>query len=219
MGMDIDIYQDVVCPWCRIGKAHLEQALADWHGEPVNVRFHPFQLEPDAGESPEPLVNHFRRRGMGGDVSAVTAPVVRAGAAAGLHFNFETEQMVNTFNAHRLFALVPEANHAALIDALHTALFEHGANVNDLATLADIAAGIGEDREGVLTALQSSAGIDETRAALNRAQGIVQGGVPFFVIDNRYALSGAQPAATIRAALDQVERERTTSLSSVGSAD
>ncbi|MCC6314389.1 MAG: DsbA family oxidoreductase [Thermomicrobiales bacterium] len=199
--MIVDVYHDIVCPWCRIGKAHLDQALSAWDGPPVEVRWRPFLLNPEAGPEPTDLMTYFREHHGVADPSQIFARVEQAGANAGLRFRFDRALSVPTRDAHRLLALTAPERQPALLDALHHAYFEEGANLADLETLADLAGDVGEDRAGMLRRLRAGEGTDALEDALRQSAGIVQGGVPFFVFDDRYALSGAQPPEMMLRAL------------------
>ena len=199
--MRIDVYHDIVCPWCRIGKRHLDLALAQWDGPPPEVRWQPFLLNPDAPEQPVSLTEYFRTVKGVPDARPMFERVERVGAWVGLRFAFDRAVSARNGDAHRLLLLAPTDRQPALLDALHHAYFEEGADVSDRATLADIAAGVGQDRDAVLVALERGDGLVELQGALRDGHALVQGGVPFFVFDDRYALSGAQPPETILEAM------------------
>lgn len=206
--MLIDVYHDIVCPWCRIGKRNLELALARWDGSPVEVRWHPYLLNPDAPDEAIPLFDYFRTARGVPDPRPLFERVGRAGAGVGLRFDFDRTLSGRTDEAHRLLLLAPRERQPALLDALHRAHFEEGADISDRATLAGIAAGEGEDSAAVLAALDRGDGLAELHGELRQSHAIVQGGVPFFVFDNRYALSGAQPPDTILGAMSAAESAR-----------
>jgi predicted DsbA family dithiol-disulfide isomerase len=195
--MRIDAYHDIVCPWCRIGKRHLDLALERWDGPPPEVRWRPFLLNPEAPQPSVPLAEYFRAVKGVPDARPVFERVERVGAAVGLRFDFDRALSARTEDAHRLLLLTPPDRRPALLDGLHRAYFEEGADLSDRATLADIAAAAGGDRSAVLAALDRGDGLVELQGELRQAHAIVQGGVPFFVFDDRYALSGAQPPETI----------------------
>ncbi|HEX5499122.1 MAG TPA: DsbA family protein, partial [Thermomicrobiales bacterium] len=87
--MHIDLYHDTVCPWCRIGKRHLARAIAEWTGEPVEVRYHPFLLDPDLPDEGEPFLDYFKERKGIADPAPVFDRVTAMGAGAGLDFRFD----------------------------------------------------------------------------------------------------------------------------------
>src|SRR5690606_34328049 len=139
--MQIDVFSDTVCPWCRIGKRHLELALADWTGEPVTVRYRSFFLDPNIPAEGRDFKAHMTAKG-GGRIPLeqfFDTPRQR-GAAVGLTFNFEDiEKAPNTMLSHRLAYLTPEARRGEMLDALYAAYFEHGRDIGDTETLIDIA--------------------------------------------------------------------------------
>lgn len=201
--MNIDVYHDIACPWCRIGKANLEAALQRWDGKPVTVTWKPFLLETGLPAAGTPASEHYRRKFGAENIAPMFERVRGAGRTAGVTFNFEEAIRAPSDDAHRLIWLAPESARASILEGLHEAYFNQGKNVADLETLADIAAAAGLDRIEMLTRLQSDEGKAETAADINGAQQLGVTGVPFFVFDNRYALSGAQPPETILAAMKQ----------------
>ncbi len=208
--MHIDVYHDIVCPWCRIGKRNLELALERWDGSPVEVRWRPYLLNPDAPDEAVPLFDYFRTARGVADPRPMFERVERAGEGVGLRFDFGRALSGRTDEAHRLLLLTPAERQTAVLDALHHAYFEQGADISDRATLADIAATAGEDRDAVLAALERGDGLAELQGELRQAHALVQGGVPFFVFDNRYALSGAQPPDVILEAMRATEAANAT---------
>jgi predicted DsbA family dithiol-disulfide isomerase len=200
--VNIDVYHDIPCPWCRIGKANLE-ALQRWDGEPVTVTWKPFLLETGLPAEGTPASEHYKRKFGEENIAPMFERVRGAGRNAGVDFNFEDAIRAPSEDAHRLIWLAPEPTRTAILEGLHEAYFNQGRNVADLETLADIAAAAGLDRAEMLARLQSDEGKAETTAAITGAQQMGVTGVPFFVFDNRYALSGAQPPETILTAMRQ----------------
>ena len=205
--MHIQVFSDIVCPWCRIGKRHLELALADWaaeSAEPVSVAYRSFFLDPTIPPEGRDFRAHMSAKG-GGRVPLeqfFSAPRER-GAAAGLTFNFEQiEKAPNTLLAHRLVYLAPPAERGALLDALYSAYFEFGRDVGDADTLAEIAAAAGRPAAAEAL-LNSDAGTADVLADVAFARQAGISGVPFFIINDRLAFSGAQPPATILRVLRQ----------------
>lgn len=203
--IEIDLFQDVVCPWCRIGKAHLEQALARWQGAPVVVRYHPFFLNPGVPEEGYDFLPYMRSRfGASFEPEQIFGRVTQVGADAGLKFNFDRiEKSPNTLKAHRLIALTPDDQKSALIDALYDAYFRDGRDIGNPNVLADIAAETGLDRDQVAVWLAGDKGEAETLAEMQWAADLGITGVPMFVFNGQFALSGAQPVPTLIAALDR----------------
>jgi predicted DsbA family dithiol-disulfide isomerase len=206
--LQIDVYHDIPCPWCRIGKANLEAALQEWDGEPVTIAWKPFLLDPDVSTTGVPLEEFYRAKFGPDNFRAMLERVTGAGRNAGVEFNWEKAIRAPSQDAHRLNWLAPEEKKTAVLEGLQRAYFNEGKNVADLATLADVAAAAGMDREETLRRLQSGEGSAEIEEVIAQAHLLGVTGVPFFVFDDRYALSGAQPPQTILAAMRQTVEDR-----------
>jgi len=202
MDLVVDVYHDISCPWCRIGKANLDAALAAMEGPRPVVRYRPFLLDPDAPESGRPLADHFREAKGIADPAPFLERAGRAGAEAGLRFRFDRALAAQTRDAHRLLLLAPSDWQSDLLDAMHVAHFERGADLSDLATLTRIAGEAGMDAAEALDLLESGAGTLELQQELRASHRVVPGGVPWFVFGPRHALSGAQPPETMREAIE-----------------
>ncbi len=206
--MKIDVFHDTVCPWCRIGKAHLQQALAGWdqEGESVEVNYHAFFLDAHIPPEGRPFREHMLAKGGGRiPLERFFAGPRQAGAAAGLTFNFEQIEVApNSMLSHRLVALAPAGKKEAVLDAIYAAYFEEGQDIGDLDVLLDIAAAQGLDREETRRALEGDAGTAEVLADVQRARAAGITGVPFFIINDQYTFSGAQPSHLIARLLQQV---------------
>lgn len=203
--LKIDVVSDVVCPWCFIGKRHLDRALELWRAEQpdcaVTVHWRPFFLNPDTPEAGEPY-RPFLEKKFGGpkQLEEIWQRVSAAGRTAGIEFAFEKiELRANTLNAHRLIhhaqaKVGADATvTAALVEALFAAQFLEGRHVGDRAVLADVAAACGMDRAAVLSYLESDDDAEAVRGGGSEAQRMGISGVPFFIFDQRLAASGAQP--------------------------
>jgi predicted DsbA family dithiol-disulfide isomerase len=213
--MNIDIWSDVVCPWCFIGKRQLDAALDEWRNagedEPV-VTWRPFELNPQLPAEGIARDAYVAAKFGGRRSEDVYARVRAAGARHGIDFAFDRiERQPNTRLAHCLIAAAREADppgpalQSAVKEALMRAFFLDGIDLTDVRNLADIAASAGLERalaERSLTdaAMHERIGEDERRA---RAMGIE--GVPFFVFDDRLAVSGAQGTAALVEAMRQAE--------------
>ena len=192
----LDIMSDPICPWCYIGKAHLDRALSAHPDHPFVIEWHPFQLNPDM-----PPAGMDRRAYLegkfGGKEGAVKAyaPVVEHAKNAGLNINFEGMQRTpNTMNAHRLIHWAGiEGRQTAAVSALFKAYFVDARDIGDVEVLSDIADGIEMDASVVARLLESDADIDDIRArdAHSRQMGISS--VPTFIIGGKHAVPGAQP--------------------------
>ena len=205
--MQIDLFHDTACPWCRIGKRHLQLALAQWEGEPVQVRYRTFFLNeriPTAGEDFRP----YMQAKVGGRIplEQMFAGPRQAGERVGLRFDFEAITRVpNTLLSHRLIALAPHDHQEAVIDAVYAAYFEQGRDIGDLDVLVDVAGAVGLDRAALRALLLSDAGQEQVLADVRWAQEAGISGVPFFIVDNKYAWSGAQPPDAILQMLRQID--------------
>ncbi len=197
--MQIDVYHDTVCPWCRIGKRNLQLALDSWDGEEVTVNYRTFFLNPDVPPEGYPFQAYMQAKG-GGQVQLEQwfAAPREAGRRAGLTFNFESiEYAPNSALSHQLIALAPEDKREAVIDAIYTAYFEEGRNIGALNVLVEIAGAHGLETDTIHQALLQNAKQAEimSEVATSRTLGVT--GVPFFVVNNRLAFSGAQPPSVI----------------------
>ncbi len=210
--LTIDIVSDLVCPWCFIGKRHLEAALASM-GESapqVQIRWHPFQLNPDLPLAGITRKSYIENKFGGAQRAAeIYARVKQAGLATGLDLQFDKiSQQPNTLAGHAFVALAQEEGKGdAVVEALFKAYFEDGVFIGDVNTLADIGAAQGIAREKIESALNDPQTLQNVAAqdANVRAQGI--SGVPFFVIGQKYSLSGAQPPDAIRQAIERALAE------------
>ena len=206
--MRIDIWSDVVCPWCWIGKRRFQRGLellgAD--APQVEVHWHPFLLDPDAGTEPVPLREAYARKFGGPERTAQMLASTQATARAeGLPFDFDRDQVrVTTLHAHRLLWLAAREGDADRVgEALFHAHFAEGHNLADLKVLvaAGIAGGLPEARIRAL--LAGDEGEAEVRAQFAQAQAMGIRSVPTFLIDGRIAVQGAQPPEAFAQALLQ----------------
>jgi predicted DsbA family dithiol-disulfide isomerase len=208
----LDIMSDPICPWCYIGKTHLDRALAQRPDHPFLITWHPFQLNP---EMPKEGVDRraYLEGKFGGKEGAIKAyaPVVEHAEKAGLSINFEGIQKTpNTLDAHRLIHWAGiEGHQNAVVDALFTAYFVDGRDIGDTDVLADIADSCGMDASVVLRLL----GTDEDRRdivdrdAAARGMGITS--VPTFIVASQHAVPGAQPTELWLKVLDDLAQGAT----------
>ncbi|MEU4771104.1 DsbA family oxidoreductase [Micromonospora sp. NPDC023644] len=205
--MEIEIYADVVCPWCYIGKRRLEQALESYDGE-VTVRYRPFQLDPSPVSEPRPLVDAMAAKFGGPDrVRQMFGQVTEVAAQVGLKLDFDRAVAANTFDAHRLVAWATDRGRAAEIaDALYRAHFTDGVDVGSRDALAALAAEVGLDAAEARRFLDSDERVAELSDELATARQIGVTSVPTFVLAGRYAVTGAQEPETLLAALAEVDR-------------
>ena len=205
----IDFVSDVVCPWCAVGLASLEQALARTRGEvEADLHFQPFELNPDMAPEGEDAVEHLRRKyGMpAAQLEANQQAIVERGAALGFTFDMERRQRIyNTFDAHRLLHWAEaEGRQRALKHALLRAYFTEGRDVSDHATLAEIAASAGLPGEGAREVLESGAWADEVRIGERFFQSHGIRSVPAVILERKHLVSGGQPPEVFEQALRQV---------------
>ncbi|MEO0564444.1 MAG: DsbA family oxidoreductase [Chloroflexota bacterium] len=207
--MRIDLYHDTVCPWCRIGKAHMHQALKQWQGDPVEVHYHTFYLNPDIPTEGYNFREYMTAKGDGQvPLEGWFARPREMGEQVGLKFNFENiEHAPNTTLSHRLIALAPTDQQESMIDAVYAAYFEHGRNIGALDVLLDIATEQGLDRESTREALTGDAETASVAADVQQARQLGVTGVPFFVFNQRYAFSGAQPTEVFLQVMEKVATE------------
>lgn len=205
--MHIDIFHDTVCPWCRIGKRHLQLALAEWDGEPVTVRYRAFFLNPNIPPEGYDFRPYMLAKGGGRlTLEDFFAGPRQRGAAVGLTFNFEAiERAPNSLLSHRLVYLAPEERRPDVLEAVYAAYFEHGRDIGDVDVLADIARETGLDAAAIRAQLATDAAESEVVADVDFARQAGISGVPFFIFNNRYAFSGAQPVEVIRRVMESDE--------------
>ncbi|MFD7009426.1 MULTISPECIES: DsbA family protein [Rhodococcus] len=194
--IEIEIWSDVACPWCYIGKHRFLSALAEFEGrDRVNVVWRSYQLSPETpvGERRSELDALVESKGMPAEqVRQMFGHVARTAADEGLSLDFDTVIAANTFDAHRLIHLAGDERDA-VVEALFRAHFGEGAVIDDREVLVDIASRAGLDADTVRAELESDAGADAVRADLETARRLQVSAVPFFVANRRVAVSGAQP--------------------------
>lgn len=207
----VDVWSDIACPWCYIGKRKFEAGATQFGGE-VEIEYHSFELAPDTpvdfdGSETDFLAGH---KGIPRDrVAGMLERVTGIAEQVGLHYDYEALQHTNTIRAHELLHYAKaRGRQLDLQERLFKAYFEEGRHVGRIEDLADLAAEIGLDRSDVIRSLTENEYLSAVDA--DKAQALEYGiqGVPFFVIDGRYGISGAQEAETFAAALQQVKDEK-----------
>jgi len=197
----VEIWSDVVCPWCYVGKRRFEAALARFpHAGEVDVEWKSFELDPGAkptaelrGTHAEQLQAKFGRSRA--EIDAMLDRVTRMAAGEGLDFRFDLNRGGNSFDAHRLLHLAKaRGRQDAMKERLDRGTFTEGLAVSDHAELTALAVETGLDEAEVRDVLASDRYADAVRADEAEARALGISGVPFFVIDRRYGVSGAQPA-------------------------
>lgn len=221
--MQIEIWSDVVCPWCYIGTRRLQTALADLpHADDVEVVYRSFQLDPAAPSEPTETVAESLGRKYGGGPAAGQQMIDRVEAVAaeeGLVFRLGRAQRVGTVDAHRLLHLALEdgpATQRALKEELLAAYFTRADNVADHDVLRAAAATVGLDAARVDEVLAGGAYAEAVEADIRQAAAYGATGVPFFVVDQKYGVSGAQPADTFRQVLQRAWDDSHPTLQTVG---
>lgn len=204
--MTVEIWSDIMCPFCYIGKRRFEAGLARFpERDKVNIIWRSFQLDPGLKTDPSMSVNQLLARKKGWSVeqaAMMNARVTGMAREAGLDYHLDKAVVANSLDAHRFSHLA--AKHGVqdqAEEALFHAYFTEGKNTADHEVLAAIGAQLGIDRQETLDMLASDAYTDAVEQDIARAQQIGVQGVPFFVVDNRYAVSGAQESETFAGAL------------------
>jgi predicted DsbA family dithiol-disulfide isomerase len=205
--MRVDIWSDVVCPWCYVGKARFESALSTFdHRDEVEVVYHAFELDPsyprDKHETSIAMLTS--KYGMT-EADALAADGRVAGLAAAEGLGFEAYRPVgNTFDTHRVLALgLAKGVQPELLSAVNQAYFAEAKMIFDRDVISGIAAGAGLDAALVGDVLDGDAYADEVRKDEAQARDLGLTGVPFYVFDMALGASGAQPAQTFTSALNQ----------------
>jgi len=209
--MKIDVYSDMVCPWCRIGKKNMNDAIEVWQeqsGQEIEVSYHAYQLDPTLPPEGLPF-NSVMEKKMGGAerLGPMLQRVTAAGSDVGVTFRFDkVERMPNTVLAHRVTALLPQEDEATWIEAVMKAYFEDGRDIAKLDVLLEIASELGLDAAEARRLLENGEGLEAVEKDMTAAKEIGISGVPFFIIDNKYALSGAYPSAQFLEAFKKISQ-------------
>ncbi len=204
----VDVVSDVVCPWCYLGKARLEQAVAAVSGEVlVTVNWRPYQLNPDMPAGGVDHKAHLAEK-LGGPeaVAQSHARLTELGRQDGIAFNFDGVKISpNTLDAHRLLRWAAnEGRQNEVADALFRAYFAEGLDIGDRAVLSGIAAKVGLDKAVIDALLASDADKDSIGKEVDMARDMGVTGVPCFIIDNKYAVMGAQPVDVLANAFREI---------------
>ncbi|MGW9114968.1 DsbA family oxidoreductase [Microbacterium sp. NPDC055683] len=223
----IDVWSDIACPWCYIGKRNLEAGLADAASDAdapqVEVTFHSFELSPDTpvdfdGSEVDFLSGH---KGMPVEkVQQMLDRVTGVAADAGLEYRFDRLQHTNTVKAHELIHFAKaNGRQLELTERLMRAYFTEGRHVGRIDDLVALAEEVGLDADEARAALESGRHLADVRADQDQARAYGINGVPFFVIDGRYGVSGAQPPQAFAQVARQVWAERRGTTERGGAAD
>jgi predicted DsbA family dithiol-disulfide isomerase len=207
--MQIEVWSDVVCPWCYIGKRRLQSALEQRGlADDVEIVHRAFQLDPTASTTTEPTIDHLAAKyGVSRDEAlAMMTNVTEVAAAEGLDYHLDLCMTGNTRDAHRLALWAQEQDPAIadqLLEAMYSAYFEQGRGVFTTDDLVAFASEVGLDADAAREMLSGTAYLDQVVQDQVLARTFGANGVPFFVIDRAYGVSGAQPVEVFLDAIDQ----------------
>ena len=205
--MRVDIFSDIICPWCYLGRTRFQEAVAAFDGS-VEVTWRPFQLDPDAPATPESATERLAAK-FGGParVAAMHERMRELTTAAGLPYKPERALRANTRDAHRLVWWAGRnGGQDALVDRLFRAYHAEGRDIGDADTLTALAAEASLPADRVRVLLASDEGAADVAGDLEQARTLGITGVPFFLFEGAWAVSGAQPTDVFGAALREVER-------------
>jgi len=211
--MLVEIWADIACPWCYIGKRRFEGALARFEQrERVEVAWRSFELDPAAPRTHGVSMNALLARKYGmpeSQAAALNEHVTAEAAKEGLEYHLEFARPGNTFDAHRLTHLAASQRlRTVALERLMRAYFTEGAEIGDHATLARLVAEVGVDAGAARAVLAGDAYAADVRADERRARALGVSGVPFFALDARYGVSGAQPSEALLDALRRAWESR-----------
>jgi predicted DsbA family dithiol-disulfide isomerase len=210
--MKVEIWSDIVCPFCYIGKRRFEAALKDFaHKEEVEVVWRSFQLDPDLKPVAGQSVHEYlaRRKGISlQEATEMNAYMAGVAREVGLHYDFDNAIRTNTLNAHRLTHLAAKhGRQDAAEEKLFAAYYSEGKDIGNPETLVEIGESVGLNGDEIRKTLQSEAFKAEVLADQDEAQQLGVRGVPFFVFNQKYAVSGAQPSAVFLQTLERTWQE------------
>ncbi|ULL13198.1 DsbA family oxidoreductase [Paenibacillus sp. H1-7] len=208
--MRIELFHDTVCPWCRIGKQNMLTALSEWTGEPVELSIRAYMLDASIPVEGLPFKETMQKK-FGGqvDLSQVFSQVTEAGKGAGLAFDFDKVGfMPNTRMSHRLIAIVQQESKLSMLEAINKAYFEDGRDIGSLEVLLKLAQETGIETAGLRERLTGGEGEEEVAQDLAYGHDVGITGVPFFIIDGKYALTGAQPPSVFTQVLQKIAEEK-----------
>lgn len=208
--MRVDIWSDIVCPWCYVGKRRFETAVAAFDDGDIDVVHHSFQLNPSAPRETTSRRDMLKRKYALTEarLDALDAQMTELAAREGLHYRLDGTVTGNTLDAHQLVHLAREQGRQdAMVERLYSAYFSEQRSVFEPESLIELAYDVGIGRETAREALREARYESAVNADIELARRIGISGVPFFVIDGRYGVSGAQPADTFLEALQKASRD------------
>lgn len=206
--MKIEIWSDIMCPFCYIGKRRFEAGLAQFaHKDEVTIEWKSFLLSPEMKTDPTRNLNEFLAEHKGiplDEAKRLNDYVAEMAAGAGLTYNLDKAIPANSFNAHRFLHFAKKhGRQEAAEEKLFSAYFTEGKNIDDAETILSLAAGLGLDTNALTEAMGSDAFVADVVADIEEAQKIGVRGVPFFVFNRKYAVSGAQESSAFLEILDK----------------
>ena len=206
--MNVEIWSDVICPFCYIGKRKFENALAQFQNkDQVNLIWKSFQLAPDIKTEPGKNLNQFLAEHKGISVAqaeAMNNHVTQLARQVGLVYNFDCSVVANSLNAHGFLHFAKHQNkQTEAEEILFRTYFTDGKNIDDIATLVELGAEIGLDTSGLKPALENNTYAEDVHSDIYEAQQLGIRGVPFFVFNRKYAVSGAQESTTFLEVLEK----------------
>lgn len=223
--MKIEVWSDFVCPFCYIGKRRMEEAIGQLGSkEPVEIIYKSFELDQNAPLKYEGNIHELISKKYGIPVSQAKASnvqIVEQAKTVGLNYDFDNIKPTNTLNAHRLAHFAAEKDKAEVFtEALLSAYFENGKDLSDKKQLATIAKTCGLDYDEAMGVLESEAYKAEVRKDESEASRLGIRGVPYFVINEKYGISGAQPVSVfLNSFKEAIEEEREKPLTELGTQD
>lgn len=196
--MKIEIFSDMVCPYCYIGKLRLNRAIEKTGFTNVNIRFRAFQLHPDSPSDRTLPVYDFFNIAYGPATLAerreILRPIIATGKSEGLDFNYDIMQSCNTQKAHRISKWAGKyGKQTEMVITIMDGYFTKGKKLNEDEVLLEMAAGLSLNIQEAKTILQSDQYLEDVKADIHEAHRLGISGVPYFIFDNKYAVSGAQP--------------------------
>ena len=210
--LKVEVWSDIMCPFCYIGKRNYEMALAQFeYADQVEIIWKSFQLDPSLPETSSENVYEYlaNRKGLGLEqVIQLHENVTNTAKTVGLDYNFDKTQISNSFKAHQLIQLAKSKNLGdEAEEVLFYAYFTEGKNLSNISVLVELGQKIGLNSSEIISALEDKRFEKNVIKDIEEAQQIGVNGVPFFVFDRKYAVSGAQPIDTFLNTLVQVHKE------------
>ncbi|HET8864429.1 MAG TPA: DsbA family oxidoreductase [Gracilimonas sp.] len=209
--MKIEIWSDIACPFCYIGKRHLEKALQQLPEIDAEITWKSFELDPNAPVNSELDIYDTLAKKYGRDrrwAEQMNANMVNMASKAGLSFDMESVKPTNTFNAHQLIHLAKEeGKQDEMKEALLSAYFSEGKHVGKLETLSEIAGEVGIEQQKARNILENNSYSNKVVKDVEEAHSLGVQGVPFFYINEKYGLSGAQPVEVFVEVLTEITQK------------